>query len=192
MAGIAVFASGRGSNFQAIGEAMAGSEHRIELLVCDRKKALVNQLARNMGVPVRNVSYLRNSREEVEGELEKLLKEQGVELIVLAGYMRLLGRGFIDAFPGRIINIHPSLLPRYPGTRGIEESYDSGDPELGITIHYVDYGMDTGPMILQKRILRREDESLESVKERIHGLEHRWYPEVILDLLNEIDKNKTS
>ncbi len=140
-----------------------------------------------MGIPVLNVSYLRNSREEVEKKLISVLKEEEIDLIVLAGYMRLLTPLFVSAFKGRIINIHPALLPKYPGTHGIEESFASGDRELGITIHYVDEGMDTGPVICQKSFLRNPSDTLESTAERIHGLEHQWYPDVILDLLGQIE-----
>ena len=187
MAKIAVFASGSGTNFQAIADRLKNTDHDIALLVCDRKKAYANSRAREIDIPVLNVSYVRESREEIESRLIGILLEKNIDLIVLAGYMRMLTPVLIEAFPNKIINIHPALLPKYPGTRGIEESFASEDRELGITIHYVDHGMDTGPVICQKSFLRNSDETLESVEERIHGLEHRWYPDVILDLLDQIE-----
>lgn len=184
MAEIAVFASGTGSNFKAILSAFRASPHRVALLVCDRKDAGVLQIAREAGVPVESIRYRRErTREEVEGELLKRLKEYQPQLIALAGFMRLLSPVLIDAFPGRILNLHPSLLPKYPGTKGIEESYLSTDEELGITIHQVDYGLDTGPVIQQGVIPRIPGETREDFEARIHALEHRLYPDVILTIL---------
>jgi len=181
---LAVFASGSGSNFQAIAEALNNSSHRLALLVCDRKKAYVRQRAQAAGIPVENIEYRRGKpREDTERELLTRLKPYSIDLIALAGYMRLLSPVLVDAYKDRIINIHPSLLPKYPGTHGIEESYYSEDRELGITIHRVDYGLDTGPVIRQGKIPRIEGESLEGFEARIHALEHRLYPEVILNIL---------
>jgi len=184
MANLAVFASGSGSNFQAIADALKGSSHRLALLVYDRKTAYVRQRAQAAGIPVENIEYSREKpREETEKELLTRLKPYSIDLIALAGFMRLLTPVLVDAYKDRIINVHPSLLPKYPGTHGIEESYHSGDRELGITIHRVDYGLDTGPIIRRGRILRCEGESLEDFEARIHALEHRLYPEVILNIL---------
>lgn len=184
MGNVAVFASGSGSNFQAIADALKESPHRLVLLVCDRKKAYVRQRAQAAGIPVEDINYSRgDTREDAERELLERLKPRSIDLIVLAGFMRLLSPLLVDAYKDRIINIHPSLLPKYPGTHGIEESYCSGDRELGITIHRVDYGLDTGPVIRQGKIPRIDGESLEDFEARIHALEHRLYPEVILDIL---------
>ncbi len=184
MGKIAVFASGNGSNFQAFIDAFKTTEHIISVLVCDRQKAYARTRAAEAGIPVEDLRYTKNTdRQELEKELLRRLEPYQPELIVLAGFMRLLTPVLIDAFPGRIINIHPSLLPKYPGTHGIEESYASGDAELGVTVHRVDYGLDTGPVIQQGKIRRIEGESLEAFEERIHALEHRLYPEVILGIL---------
>jgi len=115
------------------------------------------------------------------------LERRRVDLVALAGFMRLLTPWFLDAFKGPVINIHPSLLPKYPGTHGIEESYASGDRELGITIMRVDAGVDTGPVILQKSFQREDGETLDAVEERIHALEHEWYPRVIVSMLDAVD-----
>jgi phosphoribosylglycinamide formyltransferase 1 len=184
MASIAVFASGNGSNFQAIIEALEAKGHRVAVLVSDRKDAFVNVRAENAGIPVEKIRYSRDvPREEIERELLERLSPYSPELIVMAGFMRILSPVLIDAYRGRIINIHPSLLPKYPGTRGIEESYASNDAEAGVTVHLVDYGLDSGPILRQERIERIEGESLESFEERIHTLEHRVYPEVVLRIL---------
>ena len=106
--------------------------------------------------------------------------------------MRLLSPSFVDSLEGRIINIHPSLLPRHPGTHGIQDCFEAGDTETGITIHYVDHGMDTGPIIRQEKIQRDPGETLEKLERRIHALEHRCYPETILNLLNDRERAGTS
>jgi len=187
MAEIAVVASGNGSNFQRLVEALRDTRHSVSSLICDRKDAYVLERARLLGIPSYIVSYEGKSREEAEREIISTLKEYDISLIVLAGFMRLLSPQFVDTYPDRIINIHPSLLPKYPGTKGIEESYYSGDRELGITIHRVDYGLDTGPILFQKSFKRTGGESLKEIEERIHALEHKYYPEVIIELLDSIE-----
>ena len=184
MASIAVFASGNGSNFQAVLAALEPTPHTVSVLVCDRKEAYARTRAAGAGIPMLSVAYRRGrSREETERELLRRLAPYAPDLMVLAGYMRLLTPVLIDAFPGRILNIHPSLLPKYPGTHGIEQSWRSGDSELGVTVHRVDYGLDTGPVVRQERIPRNPDETLDEFEARIHALEHRLYPEVILTIL---------
>lgn len=184
MGAIAVFASGGGSNFKAILDAFAPTPHRVAVLVCDKPQAGALEIAREARIPIEEIHYSKGrSREEIETELLPRLAPYRPELIALAGFMRLLSPVLIDAYPGRILNLHPSLLPKYPGTKGIEESYRSGDQELGITIHRVDYGLDTGPVIQQGFIPRIPDEPLKAFEARIHALEHRLYPDVILTIL---------
>jgi phosphoribosylglycinamide formyltransferase 1 len=181
---VAVFASGGGTNFQAIADALKDSPHQVVLLVCDKKKAQVRQRALDAGIPVESIVYRKGrTREEAEQELLSRMAQYSIDLIALAGFMRLLSPLLVDAYKDKILNIHPSLLPKYPGTRGIEESFYSGDDELGITIHRVDYGLDTGSIIRQGRISRIDGESLKDFESRIHALEHRLYPEVIFDIL---------
>ncbi len=184
MGNIAVFASGNGSNFQAFIDVFENTEHRISVLVCDRQNAYARTRAAEASIPIEDLRYGKNTnRQELEQELLRRLEAYKPDLIVLAGFMRLISPILIDAYPEKIINIHPSLLPKYPGTHGIEESYASGDTEIGVTIHRVDYGLDTGPIIQQGKIPRIEGESLEAFEQRIHALEHRLYPEVILSIL---------
>ena len=110
-----------------------------------------------------------------------------MDIVALAGFMRLLTPWFLEAFKGPVINVHPSLLPKYPGIHGIQESYASGDNELGITIMRVDAGVDTGPTILQKSFQREPGETRDHVEARIHQLEHEWYPRVLLSMLDRVD-----
>lgn len=186
MAKLAVLASGSGSNFEAIAERIAESRHEISCLICDRKNALAFKRAEKFGISSHYVPFLNRKREDAEKEIVSILEKNGTDLIALAGFMRLLSCELIDRFPGKIINIHPSLLPKFPGTHGIQESYDSGDIELGITIHRIDYGLDTGPVIMQKSFSRGVDETLDEVESRIHSLEHQSYPAVLLEILNTI------
>jgi phosphoribosylglycinamide formyltransferase-1 len=101
--------------------------------------------------------------------------------------MKILTPFFLDAFKGPIINLHPSLLPRYPGVHAIEESYRSTDRELGISVIRVDAGVDTGPILLQKSFQRAGSESMAEIESRIHALEHEWFPRVVLEMLDAID-----
>ena len=188
MARLAVFASGKGSNFAAIADALrAAGRHAIEFLLCDVEGAPVLERAQERGIPVFPVSYAGLAREAVEKKVVRHLERRRVDVVALAGFMKLLTPYFIDAFKGPVVNLHPSLLPKYPGTHGIEESYRSGDEELGISVIRIDAGVDTGPVILQKSFKRSGAESREQVEEKIHALEHEWFPRVVLSMLDEID-----
>lgn len=188
MANLAVFASGKGSNFEALAKALRSTSHKIVCLISDNPQAYALERAKIFQIPYYVFPFRSQlDREESEKKIIKLLSEYQVDLIALAGFMRILSPTFIDAFPSRIVNIHPSLLPKYPGTRGIEESYQSSDKELGITIHFVDDGVDTGPIIVQRSFIRSGKESLEEIEETIHSLEHETYPKVILQLLDALE-----
>ena len=188
MAKLAVFASGSGTNFQALAEALAPTPHPLACLIADKKDAFALTRAEKLGIPSHVVSYAGQKRAEAEKQIITILQSYTIDLIALAGFMRLLTPLLIDAYPSRILNIHPALLPKYPGAHGIAESFASGDKKLGITIHYVDYGLDSGPIILQKSFIRTGAESIEEIETRIHELEHIWYPFVVTDLLNAAGK----
>ncbi|MCD6121559.1 MAG: phosphoribosylglycinamide formyltransferase [Spirochaetales bacterium] len=185
MANLAVFASGNGSNFEAIAKALAGTEHSLKFLLCNNKNAFVLKRADRLGIIKYLINYTGKSRHDAEEKMIELLKLHRIDLVVLAGFMKILTPLFVSEYSNKIINIHPSLLPKYPGTKGIEESYYSEDKELGITIHFVDTGVDTGKIILQKSFVRSGKETLKEIEERIHMLEHLYYPQVILELLNK-------
>jgi phosphoribosylglycinamide formyltransferase-1 len=119
-------------------------------------------------------------REERDLVLATWLEEHGVELVVLAGYMHLLTRPFLERFPGRIVNVHPSLLPAFPGAHAIADALAAGVEETGVTVHYVDEGLDTGAVIAQEAVPLEPRETLE---ERIHAAEHRLYPRTVRELL---------
>ena len=185
---IAIFASGNGSNFEAIVQAIYDKklEAEIAVIVSDKAGCFALERAKNHGIDtfVFNAKDY-NSKSEYEKTIVELLITKEVQLIVLAGYMRLVGDVLLTHFENRIINIHPALLPAFPGMHAIEKAYKYGVQVFGITIHYVDAGMDTGKIIAQDCFKISGDESLETIEEKIHQLEHQLYPKVIQHLLKE-------
>lgn len=175
---IAVFASGSGSNFQAIVNAVKEGrlDVSVELLVCDKPKAYVVERAQAAGVPTltfRPKEY--SSREEYERMILAELEARGIELIVLAGYMRIITHTLVEPFYGRMVNIHPSLLPSFPGVDAIGQALAHGVKVTGVTVHFVDGGMDTGPIIAQQAVDIREDDTADTLGARIHAVEHELY-----------------
>ncbi len=185
---IAVFASGNGSNFQSIADAArTGSlDAEISLVVCDRPGAYVIERAKKEGFELFSFSAKDyETKAAFESEIVKHLQERDVEWIVLAGYMRLIGDTLLQAYPERIINIHPSLLPSFPGKDAIGQAFDAGVKVTGVTIHYVDEGMDTGPIIAQRAVEIKESDSKEELQKRIQETEHELYPQVLNSILFE-------
>lgn len=185
---LAVLASGNGSNFEAIVQAVEKGEltGQVVLLFADKKNAYALERAKKYGIPTVQFSPKDfASKKLYEEELRDLLIEHRVDLIVLAGYMRIIGDSLLKAFPNRIINIHPSLLPSFPGLHGIKDAYEYGVKVTGITIHYIDEGVDTGPIITQVATEIFENDTLESLEERIHQIEHQWYPQVLANIVKE-------
>lgn len=179
---IAVFASGNGSNFQAIVDAVqAGKlDVSIELLVCDKPQAPVVARAERAGVEAflfKPKDYA--SREAYEQEILQKLSEKQVDLVVLAGYMRIITPVLVDAFEGRMVNIHPSMLPSFPGVNAIGQALQYGVKVTGVTVHYVDGGLDSGPIIAQRAVDVLADDTEETLAVRIHAIEQELYPEVI-------------
>ncbi|WP_261134331.1 phosphoribosylglycinamide formyltransferase [Bacillus sp. Marseille-Q3570] len=187
MKGIAVFASGSGSNFQAIVDACeSGKLHaKVNLLVCDRPGAKAIERADKHGIPTfvfKAKEY--PDKEAFETEILKRLEEAKVEFIALAGYMRLIGQTLLSQFEGKMVNIHPSLLPAFPGKDAIGQAIESGVSETGVTVHYVDNGMDTGPIIEQSSVPIDAGDTAEILQQKIHKIEHELYPKVIQNILH--------
>ncbi len=182
MVNIAVFASGNGSNFAAIAKAVKQKalKANLALLVCDNPKAFVINRAKKAGIYTVLVNREDfSTKAEFEGKIIKHLKENDINLIVLAGFMRMLSKEFVGLYKGRIINIHPSLLPAFKGACAIKDAFDFGAKVTGVTVHFVDEKMDNGPIILQSAVKIKEDDTLETLEKKIHKLEHRVYPEAI-------------
>ncbi|WP_430788444.1 phosphoribosylglycinamide formyltransferase [Virgibacillus flavescens] len=183
----AVFASGTGSNFQAILDANENGALGCEvvLVVCDKPGAGVLQKAESAGVPVKVVDpKIYSSKIAYETEIVTVLQDAKVEWIFLAGYMRIVGSTILQAFEGTILNIHPSLLPAYPGLDAIGQAFRARALTTGVTIHYVDEGVDTGPIIDQEAIEILPSDTEETLQKRIQEIEHRLYPKVIKHVLN--------
>lgn len=183
---IAIFASGSGSNFQAIVDAVKSGQLDAEvcLLVCDKAGAFAIERAKKENIPyfVFQAKEYAN-KEQYELEILENLKKHEIDFIVLAGYMRLIGSTLLSEFEGKIINIHPSLLPAFPGKDAIGQALAAKVKVSGVSIHYVDAGMDTGPIIAQKAVEISENETKESLQEKIHRIEHELYPKVIKGLM---------
>jgi len=174
---IGVLVSGRGTNLQALLDAGLP----VAAVASNRRDAFALERARAAGVPTAAFS-LDCHRDRVERDLVMAtwLEEHGVELVVLAGYMHLLTKPFLDRFPGRVVNVHPSLLPAFPGAHALEDALAAGVAETGVTVHLVDEGLDTGAVLAQEVVPVEPRETLE---ERIHAVEHRLYPAVVRELL---------
>ena len=184
---IAVFASGFGSNFQAIIEAVKQQtlNSDIALLVSDNPSSKAVERANAAGIDAFTFcakDYAGKAAYE-QAVLAELQKRQ-IEYIVLAGYMRIIGPTLLEAYPLRIINLHPALLPSFPGAHGIADAYNYGVKVFGITIHFVDEGVDTGKIINQFAFHAEDDDTLETIEMKIHQLEHQYFPLTINEVIN--------
>lgn len=179
---LGVLASGEGTNLQAVIDACAGGEipARVAMVISDREGSGALRRAGKAGIERHFVDRSRfPGKEDFESKIVSLLREAGVELVLLAGYMRLVGRAFVAAFPQRIMNIHPSLLPAFPGLESVRQALAYGVKVTGVTVHFVDEGLDTGPIIVQEPVVVREGEDETSLLERVHRVEHALYPRAI-------------
>jgi phosphoribosylglycinamide formyltransferase-1 len=173
---IGVLVSGNGTNLQAL----LDSDLPVVAVASNRKDAFALVRAREANVPVATFSLdCHADREERDLVMATWLEEHGVELVVLAGYMHLLTKPFLDRFPGRIVNVHPSLLPAFPGAHAIDDALAAGVATTGVTVHVVDEGLDTGPVLRQEPVTV---EPRDTLVERIHSVEHRLLPEVVGEL----------
>lgn len=179
---IAVLASGRGSNFQAIIDAINNGKipARCIALITDNPKAYAIERAQKSGIPVVVIDFSSfPSREVYERALISAMQEQNADLFVLAGYMRILGKSIVQAFPGKMVNIHPALLPSFTGLHAQRQAVDYGVKVAGCTVHFVDENLDCGPIILQRCVPVLETDDEESLSERILEQEHMVYPEAV-------------
>lgn len=182
---IAVFASGYGSNFQAIVE-NSGISYEVDLLISDCEDSYAVKRAHDLGIQsfVFNPKCFqnKNSYEEI---IVKKLQEHNVDYLALAGYMRIIGPILLNAFPNKIINIHPSLLPAFKGIDAILQAFEYGVKVTGVTVHFVESGIDTGRIIEQIPLVIKNEMTYKELESEIHAIEHKIYPKVLNDLLRE-------
>lgn len=182
---VGVLISGRGTNLQALldaaGEGRLGGE--VVLVISNVATAPGLERARAAAVPTLVVDHRGRGREDYDAELVARLRERGVDLVCLAGFMRRLSPVFVRAFRERLLNVHPSLLPAFPGLDAQRQALEHGAKVSGATVHLVDEGLDSGPIVLQEAVEVREDDSVESLSARILAAEHRLYPRAVRLLL---------
>jgi phosphoribosylglycinamide formyltransferase-1 len=177
---IGVLASGEGTNLQALLDTVHGREVRIVAVASDQPAARALERAQAAGVPT--CVFLRSEygdRAARDGAIADWLESEGVELVVLAGYMAILDPGFIARFRDRILNVHPSLLPAFPGVRAIEQALDHGVKVFGVTVHFVDEGVDTGPIVLQRALEAPDARDAADVHARLRPIEHELLPRAV-------------
>ncbi|WP_203624043.1 MULTISPECIES: phosphoribosylglycinamide formyltransferase [unclassified Lacticaseibacillus] len=180
-----VFASGTGSNFEALADHFDRTKTAtIVALVCDQPGAPVLAKAAARKIPVIALNY-RDYPSKAAAEATLIARLPACDLIVLAGFMRIIGPTLLNAYPNRIINLHPALLPSFPGRTGIEDAFNYGVKVTGVTVHYVDAGIDSGKIIAQAPVLISEGTTLPALETAIHDVEHQLLPQTIEALIKE-------
>lgn len=185
---LAIFASGNGSNFEAIVNGVNNgviNNVNVKILIVDHQDAYVIERAKRLNIKYK-VVLLKDfsSKEEYEKHILEILKEEGINYIALAGYMKIITPVLLSAFPNRIINIHPALLPSFKGAHGIQDAFNYGCKVFGVTIHYVSSELDGGQIIAQ-RAFEYYGSDIEEIERKIHEIEHELYPEVINRIAKE-------
>jgi len=188
---IGVLGSGKGSNFRAISDAIVKGalEAEVCVVISDVETAGILDLARERGyraIYLPPGKFRTKLEPEAEEQLVRFLQEAGVEMVVLAGYMRMIKPPLLNAFPRRIINIHPSLLPAFPGIAAWEQAVNARAMKSGCTVHYVDEGMDTGEIIAQAEVPVLPEDTAETLHARIQIEEHRLYPEILKQFIRQL------
>lgn len=179
---LGILASGRGSNLQSIMDAAAVGkiDAEVAVVISDKKDAFALERARLAGIPAEYVNFKDyTSKDDYERAILEILRHSEVGLVCLAGYMRLVGKVILGAYYNRVLNIHPALLPSFPGLRGQEQAWEYGVKFSGCTVHFVDGGMDTGPIIIQAVVPVYDEDTADILAARILKQEHRIYPEAI-------------
>lgn len=186
MKNICIFASGNGTNFEAIVDAVNNGiieNAKVVMLIVDRKNAYAILRAKRLNIEYRYVNATKfNSREDYEREIVNIISPLNIDLICLAGYMKIITNVLLDAYKGKIINIHPALLPSFKGAHGINDAFNFGCKVFGVTIHHVSSELDGGKIIAQKAIEYYGNDVLE-LEGKIHDIEHVLYPDVVNKLL---------
>lgn len=191
MVNIAVFASGSGTNFEEIVRHVEDGSLPVNLccLIADKEKAYARTRADNHNIP----QYFFNPKDyenkaAYEKDILKVLKDKKVDLIVLSGYMRFIGEVLLTAYPNRIINIHPAYLPEFPGAHGILDAYNAKAKQTGVTVHYVDEGVDTGEIIAQERVAIDPNWDLEELEKHVHAKEYDLFWRTIKEVCKKVEE----
>lgn len=184
---MAILISGTGSNMEAIVKACQSGDLNAEVTFVGSSHASAKgiETAAANGLKTYIFDYKKLGRDAAEDSIIKAVLDTQSEWIVLAGFMKVLSPCFVKRFSGKIINIHPSLLPAFSGAHGIKDAWDAGVKVSGVTIHLVDEGVDTGPILAQEEVKIYENDTMESFKERIHKVEHRLYKETLKKIFND-------
>ena len=188
---LGILGSGSGSNMQAILDAITTGalDAKIAIVLSDHPDAVILKRAANHGIPDAVMDcegHKSKFPDSAQARTAEILKSAGVDLVCLAGFMRLVKAPLLDAFPLRILNIHPSLLPAFPGVAAWEQAVAAKAKETGVTVHVVDSGMDTGPLILQEKLEILPDETADALHKRLQVIEHRIYPMAITRYANSL------
>jgi phosphoribosylglycinamide formyltransferase-1 len=188
---LGILGSGSGSNMQAILDAITTGalQAKIAIVLSDHPDAYILKRAADHGIPYAVMDCAGHKSkfpDSVQARTAEILKKAGVDLVCLAGFMRLVKTPLLDAFPSRILNIHPSLLPAFPGVAAWLQAVEAKAKETGVTVHVVDSGMDTGPLILQEKLEILPDESADALHKRLQAIEHRIYPMAITRHANSL------
>ncbi|MEF2609384.1 MAG: phosphoribosylglycinamide formyltransferase [Faecalicoccus sp.] len=193
MVNIAVFASGSGTNFETILQHIEDGSLLVQCqcLIVDKEQAYARTRAQQHQIE----DYYFNpksypNKEAYEKDILKVLKDKNVDLIVLSGYMRFIGKVLLEAYPKAIINLHPAYLPEFPGAHSIQDAFEAGVSQTGVTVHYVDEGVDTGPIIRQKRVPIDPNWNLETLEEHVHAMEYDLFWQVIKSVAEEMEGKK--
>jgi phosphoribosylglycinamide formyltransferase-1 len=179
---LGVLISGSGTNLQAVIDACASGacEARVAVAISNKEAALGLERARRAGIPAVHIDPATSADYRAYNHaIREALEAHGVQLVVMAGYMRLLGTEVLRAFPGAVINLHPALLPAFPGASAIGDAYAYGVKVTGVTVHFADEEFDRGPIICQEPVRIEEHDTLETLEAKIHEVEHRLLPEAI-------------
>ena len=193
MVNIAVFASGSGTNFETILQHIEDGSLPVQCqcLIVDKERAYARTRAKQHQIE----DYYFNpksypNKEAYEKDILKVLKDKNVDLIVLSGYMRFIGKVLLEAYPKAIINLHPAYLPEFPGAHSIQDAFEAGVSQTGVTVHYVDEGVDTGPIIRQERVPIDPNWNLETLEEHVHAMEYDLFWQVIKSVAEEMEGKK--
>jgi phosphoribosylglycinamide formyltransferase 1 len=188
MTNLAVLVSGNGTNLEALIQKSGHPDYpfRVRYVVSDNPNAYALVRAQQHQIESEYINpRVFPSRSEYERKLIEQLEERAIAFIVLAGFMRILGSTFVSHYPSRVLNIHPSLLPAFPGLNAPKQALDYGVKITGVTVHYVDEGMDTGPIISQQAVPIESEDTLESLTEKLHHVEHQLYPRTLAQVIKQ-------